>query len=142
MSSILLGTGLMLLVLFLILLIGINGASKKGKGNQVRTTPTRAPRVQYVAIPLLIEWMSPDVQVPFENAIVFLRGGNVSIGNQIFNRHEPIDIVVPGAQAQRKRNSDCLIVRSSGEPTEQYLFCYKYFVFRGFAWVNLKRRLS
>lgn len=106
-----------------------------------RTANPPSTRVQYVAIPLLIEWLTPDVQAVFENLVVFLRGGEVLIGNQVFKRHEPIAITTQGVECKRNQGSDCLILISSGIPRERYMFCYRYFFLRGFAWVNLVRRI-
>ena len=111
---------------------GAHQASLRGK----QPTPTR---VQYFAMPLLLEWIDDDsIDASFEQTVIFLRQGRVRIGNSIFERFDEIDHSWNGAHAYRMAGSDRLMIRSASG--ERFDFLYRHFLWFGFGWIRLVQR--
>ncbi|MCA9262583.1 MAG: hypothetical protein KDA60_01995 [Planctomycetales bacterium] len=102
----------------------------------------RGRPIKYFAIPLLLEWQTPDLQADFDDAISMFRGGRVQITNRFFEPQDVIDYAFPGGHAYRTRGSLRLIVRSEGPMKDEFIFEYKRFRSDHCGWFRLVQRIS
>ncbi|MCA9136276.1 MAG: hypothetical protein KDB00_05945 [Planctomycetales bacterium] len=103
---------------------------------------------QLIAVPLLLEWQTPKMCVPFEDILTMMRGGDVYISNQFFKRDDPVDYRFPGMHAYRAAGSYRLYLKTAGSYSEVFIFQYRYFPLGptgwfqgGFGWLQLIPRI-